>query len=94
MYSSAALIASTVFVMAAAWLGVVKEYAALFAILLAVSLRLLAILRGWQGPVSRDYSAAIVAHGRRLLSYTPFYTAPAVGPDEAPEADAGKEPLG
>lgn len=100
MYSTAALIASTVFVLAVAWLGIVKEYAALFAIALAVSLRLLALLRGWQGPVPRDYSDAIASHGRRLLSYTPFYTAAPAAAGTAPEperdADAGSddEPVG
>jgi uncharacterized membrane protein YeiH len=66
MYSSAALIASTVFVLLVAWLGVVKEFAALFAIALALGLRLLAITRGWQGPVPRDYSDAVARLPQRL----------------------------
>lgn len=68
LYSTAALIGSVVFVLAVTWLGVVKEFAALFAIALSVGLRLLAIWRGWQGPVPRDYSDAVAGHARRLLT--------------------------
>jgi len=93
MYSTAALIASTVFVLAVGWLGIVKEYAALFAIGLAVSLRLLALLRGWQGPVPRDYSASIAARGRRLLYFSPFRSAlHATGADAQPDPDSDAAP--
>ena len=74
MYSLAAMVGSTVFVLAAVWLGVVKEFAALFAIALAVALRFLSLWRGWQTPVARDYTEHITRLPRRLISYTPFYS--------------------
>jgi uncharacterized membrane protein YeiH len=76
LYSLAAMAGSTVFVLAAVWLGVVKEFAALFAIALAVALRFLALWRGWQSPVARDYSEHLTGLPRRLLSFLPFYQPP------------------
>jgi uncharacterized membrane protein YeiH len=73
LYSTAALIGSTVFVLAVSWLGVVKEFAALFAIGLAVGLRLLAMWRGWKGPVPRDYTSVVAALPHRILSRFTFY---------------------
>jgi len=74
LYSFAAMVGSTAFVLAAVWLGVVKEFAALFAIALAVALRFLAMWRGWQSPVARDYSEHLTRLPRRLMAYTPFYS--------------------
>lgn len=74
LYSLAAMVGSTAFVLAAVWLGVVKEFAALFAITLAVALRFLAMWRGWQSPVARDYSDHLTRLPRRLMAYTPFYS--------------------
>jgi uncharacterized membrane protein YeiH len=74
LYSFAAMVGSTAFVLAAVWLGVVKEFAALFAITLAVALRFLAMWRGWQSPVARDYSEHLTRLPRRLMAYTPFYS--------------------
>jgi uncharacterized membrane protein YeiH len=68
LYTVAAIAGSTLFVLATVWLGVVKEFAALFAITLAVGLRFLAMWRGWQTPLARDYSAHLVEIPRRLLS--------------------------
>lgn len=72
LYSVAAIVGSTTFVLLTVWLGVVKEFAALFAIALTVGLRLLAMWRGWQSPVARDYSEHLVALPRRLLSVSSF----------------------
>jgi len=91
MYSTVAVLGSGVYVLSVSWLGVVKPVAALFAIALAVGLRLLAMWRGWQGPVPRDYTDAIAARYRRALAYTPFYTPPAVVAD--PEPDDDRDPL-
>jgi uncharacterized membrane protein YeiH len=74
LYSLAAMVGSTVFVLAAVWLGVVKEFAALFAIALIVALRFLSMWRGWQTPVARDYSEHLTRLPRRLMSYTTFYS--------------------
>jgi uncharacterized membrane protein YeiH len=88
LYSTVAILGATVYVLCVSWLGVVKEFAALFAISLSVGLRLLAMWRGWQGPEPRDYSEAVAAHGRRLLAYTPFYTAPGEELDQDPDSDS------
>ena len=87
LYSTAALLGSTVYVLSVSWLGVVKEFAALFAIALAIGLRLLAMWRGWQGPVPRDYTAALAVLPRRLLTRMRPRAAEADGA-EFPEADA------
>jgi uncharacterized membrane protein YeiH len=71
--STAALIGSTAYVLCVSWLGVVKEFAALFAILLAVALRLMGLWRGWQGPVARDYTDAVRAFPRRLFGWPPHH---------------------
>jgi len=72
LYTVAAIAGSTAFVLAAVWLGVVKEFAALFAITLAVGLRFLAMWRGWQTPLARDYSIHLVELPRRLLGAWPL----------------------
>lgn len=72
LYTVAAIAGSTVFVLAAVWLDVVKEFAALFAITLAVALRFLAMWRGWQTPLARDYTEHLVAIPRRMLDTLPF----------------------
>lgn len=69
LYSTAALVGSAVYVLSVSWLGVVKEFAAVFAIGLAIALRLLAVWRGWKGPVARDYTEALTNLPRRLLSF-------------------------
>jgi uncharacterized membrane protein YeiH len=92
LYSTVAVLGATVYVLCVSWLGVVKEFAAFFAVSLAVGLRLLAMWRGWQGPEPRDYSQAVAAHGRRLLAYTPFYDPPEEVAD--PEPDTESDPLG
>lgn len=92
MYALVAALGATVYVLSVGWLGVVKEFAALFAIGLAVGLRLLAMWRGWQGPVPRDYSSAVAARYRRALAWTPFYTAPAAAADPDPDAEADPDP--
>lgn len=74
LYSLAAMVGSTVFVLAAVWLGVVKEFAAIFAITIAIALRFLAMWRGWQSPLARDYSHHLTGLPRRLLSFLPFVT--------------------
>jgi uncharacterized membrane protein YeiH len=88
--STAALIGSTVFVLLVAWLGVVKEVAALIAISLAVALRLMALWRGWQGPVPRDYTDAVLRIPRRMLVRLRIYSPGAVEDDDEEEgADEG-----
>jgi len=67
LYALAAMVGSAAFVLATAWLGVVKEFAALFAIVLAVGLRFLAMWRGWETPLARDYSEHIARLPRRTL---------------------------
>jgi len=96
LYSTVAVLGATVYVLSVSWLGVVKEFAALFAIAFTVGLRLLAMWRGWQGPEPRDYSDAIAERCRRAFAYTPFYTPPAVRADPEPDAPAASEstPLG
>jgi hypothetical protein len=96
LYATLAVLGATVYVLCVSWLGVVKEVAALFAIALTIALRLLAMWRGWQGPEPRDYSATVAAHGRRLLTYTAFYSPPVVPADPDPDtfAAAGRRPLG
>lgn len=99
LYSTAALIGSTTYVLLVGWLGVVKETSALLAITLGVALRLLALWRGWQGPVPRDYSDAIAALPRKLFRLVPVLrdladddSRPAEGPslfrDEEEDEDA------
>jgi uncharacterized membrane protein YeiH len=96
LYSTVAVLGATVYVLSVSWLGVVKEFAALFAIAFTVGLRLLAMWRGWQGPEPRDYSATVAAHGRRLLSYTLLYSPPRDRSDAGADAfsAAGRRPLG
>jgi uncharacterized membrane protein YeiH len=84
-YALIAALGATVYVLSVSWLGVVKDFAALFAIALAVGLRLLAMWRGWQGPAPRDYSAAVAARYRRMLAYTPFYNPPSEPADPDPD---------
>lgn len=72
LYSVAAIVGSTAFVLATVWLEVVKEFAGLFAITLAVGLRLLAMWRGWQSPLARDYSHHLTAIPRRLMTVSSF----------------------
>jgi len=91
LYSTVAVLGATVYVFSVSWLGVVKEFAALFAVAFAVGLRLLAMWRGWQGPEPRDYSAAVAAHGRRLLACTPFYTPPPLPADPDPDTVPASE---
>lgn len=71
LYSMAAVIGSTTFVTLVAWLEIVKPVAAAIAIAIAVGLRLLALWRGWQAPVPRDYTASIMALPRRLFGRAP-----------------------
>lgn len=71
LYSMAAAIGSTVYVGLVAWLDVVKPVAAGVAIAIAVGLRLLALWRGWQAPVPRDYTASVMALPGRLFGRTP-----------------------
>ena len=95
LYSLAAIVGSTVFVLSAVWLGVVKEFAALFAITLAVALRFLAMWRGWETPVARDYTHHLTRLPRRLLGFTPFYRPPRDGGtsgDEISEDEMPDEP--
>jgi uncharacterized membrane protein YeiH len=87
LYSLVAVVGASVYVLSVSWLGVVKEFAALFAIGLAVGLRLLAMWRGWQGPEPRDYGPVVASRARRLLAYTPFYDAP----DEPADSDPDDE---
>jgi uncharacterized membrane protein YeiH len=91
LYSLVAVLGASVYVLSVSWLGVVKEFAALFAISLAVGLRLLAMWRGWQGPEPRDYGPVFASRARRVLAYTPFYTPPATPAD--PELDDEPDPL-
>ena len=85
---------STVFVGLVAWLGVIKPVAAAVAIAIAVGLRLLALWRGWQAPVPRDYTASVMALPGRLFRRTPVdveeggYEDPDV---EAPASDVTAE---
>jgi uncharacterized membrane protein YeiH len=87
LYSVAAIIGSTVFVLASVWLGVVKEFAGLFAITVAVALRFLAMWRGWQTREARDYSHHLTGLPRRLLSFLPFYRAPSKVETPEPVSD-------
>lgn len=87
LYATAALLGSAAYVLSVSWLGVVKEFAALFAITFAIGLRLLAVWRGWQGPVPRDYSDAVLNLPRRVWSRRPFHDAP--GPDSGDDEDDG-----
>lgn len=66
LYSTAAMAGSTFFVLATMWLGVVKDFAALAAIVLAVALRFLALWRGWQSPVARDYTEHVTGLPKRV----------------------------
>lgn len=66
LYSTAAMVGSAVFVLAVVWLGVVKEFAAFFAIALGVALRFLAMWRGWQSPMARDYTEHVTGFPRRM----------------------------
>lgn len=90
--STAALIGSTVYVLLVAWLGVVKEVAALVAISIAVALRLMALWRGWQGPVPRDYTETVFGWPRRVLTRLGVYTRAVE--DEVAEAEVadGEDP--
>ena len=95
LYSMAAAIGSTVFVGLVAWLDVIKPVAAGVAIAIAVGLRLLALWRGWQAPVPRDYTASVMALPGRLFRRVPAedeegaYEDPDVeAPASAPAEDA------
>ena len=94
MYSSVAVLGSTVYVLMVGWLGVVKDAAALVAIGLAVGLRLLAMWRGWQGPVPRDYTAAFAQRCRRALRFKRTEAKAPVTAEPAAEPAAGTDPLG
>lgn len=74
---------STVFVMATMWLDVVKDFAALVAIVLAVALRFLAMWRGWSSPVPRDYTEHVTRLPKRILEMIEIPAPPAV--QEEPE---------
>ena len=88
LYSVAAMVGSAVFVLATVWLGVIKEFAGLCAIGIAVALRFLAMWRGWQTREARDYSHHLTGLPRRLLSFLPFYRAPSkVESPPEPESD-------
>jgi len=89
LYATAALLGSSVYVLSVSWLGVVKEFAALFAITLAVVLRLVAVWRGWQGPVPRDYTDVVAGLPRRVWARRPFRDAPR--PDEGDDAETEAE---
>jgi uncharacterized membrane protein YeiH len=91
--STAALIGSTVYVLLVAWLGVVKEAAALTAILLAVVLRLMALWRGWQGPVPRDYTDAVLAMPARMLARLGFVRVNARRSDRGHDDAADRDDL-
>jgi uncharacterized membrane protein YeiH len=71
LYSAAAVLGSSVFVLLVQWLDVVKPVAAAVAIAIAVALRLLALWRGWQAPVPRDYTASVMAWPRRFFRRGP-----------------------
>jgi len=92
LYSVAAMVGSTIFVLATVWLGVVKEWAGLFAITLSVSLRFLAMWRGWQSPVARDYSHHLTGIQRRLLSFLPFYRQRLEETEKAEKAEKAEPP--
>lgn len=66
LYAIAATVGSIAFVLATVWLGVVKEFAALFAIVLAVGLRVIAMWRGWETPLARDYTQHVTGLPRRI----------------------------
>jgi uncharacterized membrane protein YeiH len=87
LYSVAAMVGSTVFVLATVWLGVLKEFAGFFAIAVAVALRFLAMWRGWQTREARDYSHHLTGLPRRLLSFLPFYRAPSEIETPEPRSD-------
>ena len=93
LYSSVAVLGSTVYVLMVGWLGVVKDVAALVAIGLAVALRLLAMWRGWQGPVPRDYGPVFASRAYRVLAFTPFSYTPRepAGPDPDDDPESSEE---
>lgn len=66
-YATAALAGSTVFVMLASWLNVVKFVAAVVSFAVIAGLRLLSVHRGWQTPRARDLTPAVTTMPRRVL---------------------------
>jgi hypothetical protein len=73
------------------WLDVVKDFAALIAIVLAVALRFLAMWRGWKSPVARDYSEHVTRLPRRILEWIAIPASPAQ--DEADTRPTKSNPI-
>jgi uncharacterized membrane protein YeiH len=92
MYSIVAVLGSGVYVLCVSWLGLVKDVAALIAVGLAVGLRLLAMWRGWQGPVPRDYTGAVVSRYRRVVGFRRSSAEEPAEPVVTPPVE--KDPLG
>lgn len=84
-YAAAAAVGSSTFVLLVMWLNVVKDVASVAAIAVVVLLRVASLWLGWQTPTPRDYSDAVAAWPRRVLSWTPFYPKPDDGPGGADE---------
>lgn len=81
LYSTAAMVGSTVFVLGTVWLGVVKDFSALVAIVLAVALRFLAMWRGWKSPTARDYTDHVTRLPKRILDWVALPTPASVQED-------------
>jgi uncharacterized membrane protein YeiH len=74
LYAAAAVIGSVVYVLLAGWLNIVKPVALAVVVVLVVLLRVIAILRGWNAPVPRDFTpevSRIPRHAVRWILRSP-----------------------